>query len=143
MKAHLFAVAMTAAVVLPFALGAGYVVRDVTTPPPPAPTVSAVVEVEGLGELDSLGERWMYVVTSKQNEGEVMDAAAALIFSRPPGRFVVQNCSTYSDSAVSPPLGTRVISECTFRRVTEKQVVKHYTQPAPSGSRGGGAEPEA
>lgn len=119
-------------------------VTTFTRPAPPAPTVEAVVELEGLLPLDSLGERWMYVVTSGQDRGEVMDAAAALIFSVPPGRYVVQNCVTYSDSSIAPPLGSRVISTCDFRRVTEKQVIKHYEKLAQSSvGMGRKAGPEA
>lgn len=123
----LFVAALVAALAIPAAFGAGFGVSALTTPEPPIPTVEAVVEVEQLAALDPLGERWMYVVTSGQNKGEVMDAAAALIFSVPPGRFVVQNCTTYSD-ADAPPLGARTISACNFRRVTPKQVVKHYEE---------------
>lgn len=125
--------ALVAALSIPAAFGAGFGVSALTTPEPPTPTVEAVVEVEQLAPLDSLGERWMYVITSGQNKGEVMDAAAALVFSVPPGRFVVQKCETYSDSTVSPPLGSRVISTCDFRRVTPKQVVKHYEASAARG----------
>lgn len=119
-----FLAAILAATVAVLSVGA--LTRSAEKLDPPSAIQSALDS--GLLVVDSRVADYFIVTEAGKFEGDVTEAYQAFLAGAPKGRFVREQCVRLQD--VDFPNTTRVVTRCSYHRITRKQAIKAIEEAA-------------